>query len=151
MTIFVGKNPGKLIQNIIENDFDLMIDKIKNELGYTVRQTVLTQLEDFKKFKGVLDTFIKYCKVLNYTVSFKVIKGNQKIENDNLEEILEKIRKNYKMTKEKFSNKILNLSDYNYTYRTFERKSCQFKKIRDIFEKKLDYEFYYILKERSDN
>jgi hypothetical protein len=144
MRSLAGKNPGNLLNNIIENDE--MIDKIKNELGYTVRQTVLTQLKDFKKMKGILKTYIMYCNVLNYAVSFRLVKGNEEYEGKKLEVILEKIRKNYNMTKKLFAKEKLDLTDYNYTYITFERKSCQFSKIKDIFEKKLEYDLYYILK-----
>lgn len=150
MEMLIGKNPGELIQNIIENDYDLMIDKIKDELGYTVRQTVITQLKDFKNNKGILKTYIKYCNVLNYTVSFKLQKNKKIYEEKKLEVLLEEIRKDSDMIKKRFAEQKLELTDYNYTYRTFERKTCQLKKIKDIFEIKLDYEFYYVLKQIGD-
>lgn len=150
MEMLIGKNPGELIQNIIENDYDLMVDKIKDELGYTVRQTVITQLKDFKNNKGILKTYIKYCNVLNYTVSFKLQKNKKIYEEKKLEVLLEEIRKDSDMIKKRFAEQKLKLTDYNYTYRTFERKTCQLKKIKDIFEIKLDYEFYYVLKQIGD-
>ncbi|KXS44286.1 MAG: hypothetical protein AWU54_794 [Candidatus Frackibacter sp. T328-2] len=143
--VIKGENPGKLIENIIENDFDLMVDKIKNELGYTVRQTVLTQLKDFKEFKGILETYIKYCKVFNYKVSFIIFNKKKEYRNSQLDIILENIRQDYNLTKEKFSKMKLNLSSYNYTYITFKRNTCQFQKINDIFKDKLGFNIIYVL------
>jgi hypothetical protein len=144
MQTLAGKNPGNLIKKIIKDK--KMVDKIKDELDYTVRQTVVTQLNDFQKFNGILKTYIKYCDVFNFKLCFLIKNKDQEYEGEKLDEILEEIRKDSGLTKKKFAKEKLNLTDYNYTFRTFERNTGQFSKIHDIFEDKLGFELNYILK-----
>lgn len=144
----IVQNPGVLLESSLQKK-DISISELKEILGYTANQTVKDRIEDFKEYKGLVKTFLKYCRAIEVEVEFLLIdkEADIKYQDQNLAQLLEKIRDKRDLKKKEFAKQELDLSNYSYTYHSFQRNGCGFQKLYDIFQEKLGFEIKYLVKE----
>jgi len=144
----VNDNPGILLEEILDLKNKTIMD-LRNILGYTANRTVKDRIIKFKKKKGRLSTFIKYCNALDTDIRFIVFNDDNSFEKDNPAIILEKIREQKNLNKGEMAKK-LDKEIYTSTYHSFNRKGCNIDLLIETFNM-LDYKvkFKAVLNEKQ--